>query len=85
MLSIVIHQGVKSDQELKAEIGRQELKQRPQRNAASWLMQPVFLYNPDHLPSSGINPRELDHTHQSLTKRMHHRLVYKQILLEAFS
>lgn len=84
MLSIVIHQGEKSDQELKTEVRRQELKQATEE-CCFLAYSGCFLYNPGHLPRSGIDPRELDLTHQSLTNRMHHRLAYKQILLEAFS
>lgn len=56
MLSIVIHQGEKSDQELKTEVRRQELKQRPQRNAASWLIQAVFYTTQVTCPGVALTP-----------------------------
>lgn len=53
-----------SDQELKAESWRQELKQRPQRNAAYWLASDDLLGQlryptQDHLPRDGIAYRPM--------------------------
>lgn len=56
---------------------RQEQKQRPQRNAAYWLLSHGLLSL--HMPRNDTTQSKLPHTHthQSLIEKMPHRIIYR--------
>ena len=82
-LQVTAHHFGIPEQQLKAGIWRQELMQRPWRNAAYWFVPYGFLnllsYTPQgHLPNAGIAPSELGPPTSVINQDSPGRLAYKK-------